>query len=317
MNKKSVGLVLALLIGCVFIVNGVILADQTITIQSPRTVGVLPVLWMEENGIMGEDIKLDVTLDSNLQQMVPLIAKGDIDMMVTGVNVGAKVFNKGIDVRLLNTNIWAIDYLLTHGFKADDWEDLKGKELSLPLKGGPLDFLARYFLLENNVNPDKVDFIYNPLSSGAKLFQLGKLDSVILPEPLVTISLKKAKDAYLSIDLQKEWAKLHNGEDRIPYVGLFVRGDYADNNQQLTEEFNKYYKEGVKWVNNNPEEAAALAAEKFDMPAGIIKSSFDRVNLNCYPAAESYQLIDMYFDEIMEIYPEMIGGRKPNELFYF
>ncbi|MFW5971886.1 MAG: ABC transporter substrate-binding protein [Bacillota bacterium] len=303
--------------GSLFASDEMVLEKEDIVIQSPPTVGALPILWMIDTGVLSDQANIDINISGNHQQAIALITKNDIDMMVTGVNVGAKVFNRGIDVRLVNTNIWAIDYLLTQGFKADSWDDLKGRTLSLPLQGGPLDFLARYFLIENGVDPEQVDLVYRPLNAGAKAFQLRDIDSVILPEPLVTTSLKQTPDAHLSLDLQKEWAKLHNGEDRIPYVGLFASGNLINENREFVEEFNEYYKEGVRWVHENPEAAAGLASEYFNMPAGVIQASFDRINLNVYPEGEAYQLIDLYFNEIMKMYPEMIGGKLPNELFYF
>lgn len=324
-NKKKRLIYTALLMSLiVLVISGTLFATdriengkEKIIIQSPPTVGALPILWMIEDEILADQANIDIRISADHQQAISLIAQKHIEMMVTGVNVGAKVFNKGIDVRLLNTNIWAIDYLLTQGFEAESWADLKGKTLSLPLKGGPLDFLARYFLRENGVKLEDVSLVYKPLNSGAKTFQLGRLDSIILPEPLVTITLKSTENAHLSLDLQREWAKLHHGEDRIPYVGLFVRGDFAEDNSELVKSFNQYYKQGVDWVHNNPQQAAELAEQYFGMPAGLIKASFNRVNLNIYPDGETYMLIEMYFNEIMEMYPEMIGGKLPNEVFYF
>jgi len=323
-NKKKImytailtGLLLLVISGTLWASDRIEVGKEEIIIQTPPTVGALPILWMIENDILADQAVIDINISPNHQKAISLIAQGEIDMMVTGVNVGAKVFNRGIDVRLLNTNIWAIDYLLTEGFKADSWDDLKGKTLSLPLKGGPLDFLARYFLMENGVELDELELVYRPLGSGAKTFQLGRLDSIILPEPLVTITLKNTENAFLSLDLQKEWAKLHNGDDRIPYVGLFVRGDFAEDNRELVEGFNQYYKQGIDWVHNNPQQAAELAEQYFGMPAGVIKASFNRINLNNYPGGEAFQLIEIYFNEIMKLYPEMIGGKLPNELFYF
>ncbi len=323
-NKKRIIFTAILMSLFVLVISGTLFATdrievgkEEIIIQSPPTVGALPILWMIENDILADQAEIEINISGDLQRAISLIAQEQIDMMVTGVNVGAKVFNNGIDVRLLNTNIWAIDYLLTLGFKADSWKDLQGKTLSLPLKGGPLDFLARYFLMENGVDLDQVDFVYRPLNNGAKTFQMGRLDSIILPEPLVTITLKNTKNAFLSLDLQKEWAKLHNGEERIPYVGLFVQGDFAEENRELVESFNKYYKQGIDWVHENPQQAAELAEKYFGMPAGVIKASFNRINLNNYSEGEAFKLIELYFNEIMKLYPEMIGGKLPNELFYF
>jgi NitT/TauT family transport system substrate-binding protein len=218
---------------------------------------------------------------------------------------------------MLNVNTWGIDYLLTNGFKAKSWSDLKGKDLAIPLQGGPLDFLVRYLAQKNGLNPEKdLNLVYRALPGGAQLFMAGKLDTIILPEPLVTISLANREEAVLSMDLQEEWAKL-NGDNRIPFVALFVNGKFSSNYPQFTKIINAYYAKGVDWVNNNPEAAAELAAEHFEIPAPIFKRSLDRVNLNIYSEAESRKLTEFYFGEMLKMYPELLGGSLPDEEFYY
>lgn len=290
--------------------------DWALTIQTPPTVGALPLIWMKEQGVLADQVELEIRVSPDHQRGLALIAQKDIDLLVTGVNVGAKAYNKGIDLRLLNTNIWGIDYLLTNGFRAESWSDLKGKTLSLPLMGGPLDFLVRYFLQENGVNSSEVEFVYSPSANGARSFQLGQVDAIVLPEPMVTITLNSYEPAVLSLDLQEEWAKLHSGDDRIPFVGLFVGGDLAEENPNLIETLNTYYQQGMEWVKANPKEAALLAEQYFNQPAPVVEASFARINLNLYPA-EAGELITRYFHAIMGIYPEMIGGELPDEKFYF
>lgn len=288
-----------------------------LVIQTPPVVSALPIFWMLENNMLDYDVDVSVRISPDHQRTVQLLAQEELDMVITGVNVGARAFNRGIDIRLLNTNIWAIDYLLTYDFEANTWEDLKGKTLSLPLQGGPLDFLARYLLINNGVDLDEVDFVYRPSQKGAQMFQLGDIDSIILPEPMLTTTLNNADQAHLSMDIQEEWGKLHDGEERIPFVGLFIRGAFARNNRELVENINHYYKEGVEWVNDNPDKAAEMAEKYFDMPAPVIEQAFNRIDLSIYPEDETYALINLYFTEILDMYPEMIGGNLPNELFYF
>ncbi len=290
---------------------------ETVILQTPPTAGALPLLWIHEQGILADQVNFDIRVSPDHQRGLSLIAQKDIEMLVTGVNVGAKAYNRGIDVRLVNTNIWGIDYLLTNGFTAESWFDLKGKTLSLPLLGGPLDFLVRYFLLENGVDPSDVEFVYSPSNHGARSFQLGQVDAIVLPEPMVTITLNSFDGAVLSMDLQEEWGKLHEGDSRIPFVGLFVRGDYAEANPQLMDKLEVSYHEGVAWVKANPAEAALLAEKYFGQPSPVVEASFARINLNLYPHDEQRKLIDRYFNAIMAIYPEMIGGKLPDEDFYF
>src|SRR6056297_3992318 len=203
----SLVLILTLLFGGV--VNA---APKEVVIQTPPVPAALPLLRLQKTGELDNFLKFDVKISPDHQRAISLISKNEIDFMVTGVNVGAKIYNKGIDVKMVNVNTWAIDYLLTNGFKAESWSDLKGKTLSLPLKGGPLDFLARYLLKANEVDPEEVKLIYRPLPNGAKYFMTGEVDSIILPEPLVSKTLTQNSNSYLSFDIQKEWAKLNQGD---------------------------------------------------------------------------------------------------------
>jgi len=315
-HKKIILLFSLLLISSLFLGGIVNAAPKEVVIQTPPIPAALPLLRMQAEGEFDNFMDLNIKISPDHQRAISLIAKNEIDFMVTGVNVGAKIYNKGIGVNMVNVNTWAIDYLLTNNFKANDWSDLKGKTLSLPLKGGPLDFLARYLLEQNGINPEEVNLVYRPLPNGAKYFMTGQVDSIILPEPLVSVSLAKSKNANLSLDIQKEWGQLHDGDERIPFVGLFVSEKFANEYTGLVDIIEGKYKENVKYYNNNPEEAVKDSAKYFDIPAPVMEKALSRVNLNIYSDDESKKIVDTYFNEILEMYPEMIGGNLPDEEFY-
>lgn len=292
-------------------------AAKEINVQAPTVPAALPFLWMQEEAELPAAVDLNIKLSSDHQRGMSLLAQNDIDFLITGTNVGANAYNRGVNLKMLNVNIWGIDYLLTNGFKAESWQDLKGKDLALPLQGGPLDFLARYLASKNGLDPEKdLDLVYRALPGGAQLFMAGELDAIVLPEPLVTISLARGKNAKMSMDIQKEWAKIH-GDPRIPFVALFANGDFIKDYPQFTDIINGYYKQGVDWVNNNPEQAAELASKYFEMPAPILKKSYSRVNLNIYSDTESRKLTKLYFGEMLEMYPDLLGGSLPDEEFYY
>ncbi|HPT82897.1 MAG TPA: ABC transporter substrate-binding protein [Limnochordia bacterium] len=304
----------ALLLG---LSGGVWAQPIKVRIQGPPAAGLLPLLWLEESGALAEQAELEFFISQDHQRGISLVATGNVDFLVTGVNVGAKAYSKGLDLRLVNTNTWGIDYLLTRGFQAASWLDLEGKSLCLPLQGGPLDFLARYFLQKSGADLDLVDFVYLPSNNGARTFQLGRLDAIILPEPLVTITLNSYPEAVLSLDIQAEWGKVHGGEERIPFVGLFVRGAFAREHPELTALIGEGYRAGAVWVSEHPHEAAALAAKYFGQPAEVVEESLGRIHLQVYPQEEARGLIELFFGEILELYPEMIGGELPDDHFYF
>lgn len=292
-------------------------AAKEVNVQAPTVPAALPFLWMQEEAELPAALDLNINLSSDHQRGMSLLAQNDIDLLVTGTNVGANAYNRGVDLKMMNVNIWGIDYLLTNGFKAENWQDLKGKDLAIPLQGGPLDFLARYLAEKNGLNPEEdLNLVYRALPGAAQLFMAGELDAIILPEPLATISLARGENAEMSMDIQKEWAKIH-GDQRIPFVGLFVSGSFAEENPQFTDIINGYYKQGVDWVNSNPDAAAELAAKHFEMPAPILKQSYSRVNLNIYSDQESRELTELYFGEMLKMYPDLLGGSLPDEEFYY
>lgn len=288
-----------------------------VRIQGPPAAGMLPLIWLQESGLLAGQAELEITFSQDHQRGLALAAASDLDLLVTGVNVGAKAYNKGIDLKLLSTNTWGLDYLLTAGFQAENWRDLEGKSLCLPLQGGPLDFLARYFLLQHGADLGRVEFVYLPSNSGAKTFQLGRFDAIILPEPLATVTLRSFEQAVLSLDLQEEWGRLHGGDERIPFVGLFARGGFARENQELVRLIREYYQAGAAWMEAHPEEAASLAERHFGQPAEVFQESLKRTHVQVYPRAEERELIEVFFSAIMDLFPEMIGGTLPDDGFYY
>ncbi len=290
-------------------------AKVSFYVSSPGVVSAIPLFLIQEENLLGEDIDFKVHISPDHQRALSLLSKNEIQAVVTGVNVGALAFNRGIGIKLLNVNIWAVDYLLTYGFRAVKWDDLKGKSLSLPLKGGPLDFVVRYILEKTGI--EGINIVYIPLPQGAKYFQAGKIDAIVLPEPLVTVTLKKTPQAILSIDIQEEWAKFHGGDKRIPFVGLFVSSEFTENHPDITAKFARLYFEKAKWVKENTKKASQLAEKYLNIPASIFKESLTRTSFDCVFSHTAREIVESYLEEILEMYPELIGGKLPDEEFYY
>ncbi|MFP4020386.1 MAG: ABC transporter substrate-binding protein, partial [Halanaerobium sp.] len=146
-------------------------AAKEINVQAPTVPAALPFLWMQEEAELPAAVDLNINLSSDHQRGISLLAQNDIDFLVTGSNVGANAYNRDVNLKMLNVNTWGIDYLLTNGFKAESWQDLKGKDLAIPLQGGPLDFLVRYLAEKNGLDPEEdLNLVYRALPGGSQLF---------------------------------------------------------------------------------------------------------------------------------------------------
>ncbi|MFW6238266.1 MAG: ABC transporter substrate-binding protein, partial [Halanaerobiales bacterium] len=282
------GLMLIILL-ILFTVPG--FAQEEVTVNTPPVPASLPLLWAQE-AEDDLDLELEVNLSPDHSRNMNLLAEGEIDFAVTGSNVGAKFYNRGMDIRLVNINTWAVDYLLTRDFKAESWEDLKGRSLGVLVEGGPLDFLARYFLEQNGIDPEEVEIINRPLPGAAQHFMRGDMDAIILPEPLVTANLRQGENVHLALDIQEEWGKYHEGDQRIPFVGLFVNGSFAAENSETVDQLSELYARGVEWMNENPGKAARLAGENFEQPAPVMEEALQRVEIALYSEEETVALME-------------------------
>lgn len=286
-----------------------------VRVLSPAAFSVLPFFWMEETGALpGVDLRIELSPDH--QRNLSLMATGHGELLVTGLNVGAKAYSKGIALQLVNVNAWALDYVVASDPKIRSWADLVGKRVSLPLQGGPLDFLVQYLISREGLDPRKFQFVYAPVPQAMQLFQLGQIDAVVLPEPQVTQLLAADSKALVALDIQKEWAKWHRGEASIPYVGLFVQASWANANPAVLEQIAQAYAKGVAWVNANPEAASKLGAKVLGIPEAVIRQALQRVRLAVYDRARTKALTQEHLQEMLEFSADLVGGKVPDDAFY-
>ncbi|HHT26390.1 MAG TPA: ABC transporter substrate-binding protein, partial [Firmicutes bacterium] len=145
---------------------------------------------------------------------------------------------------------------------------------------------------------------------------LGQIDAAVLPEPQVTMVLNADPHARIAIDIQKEWAKWHRGAADIPYVGLFINKTWADANPALAEQIAQAYVQGVKWMNDDPQAAAALGSRALGMPEQVLLQSAERARLAVYDYAKTKALVDEHLTEMWQFNDELVGDTVPDAGFY-
>lgn len=290
-------------------------AASNVRVLAPPGFSVLPLLWVQENKVLPQ-VDLQIELSPDHQRSLGLLATGHGEFLVTGLNVGAKAYAKGIGLQLVNVNTWAIDYVLAKDASIKGWKDLVGKRVALPLQGGPLDFLVQYLVMREGIDATKISFVYTPVPQAVQLFALGQLDAVVIPEPQVSQVLSSVPDAALVLDIQKEWAKWHRGNPDIPYVALFVNKAWADKNAIVAAQVAQAYAQGVDWVNGNPGAAAKLAARTLGLPADVVEKALRRTKLRVYDRAHTKALAEEHLEEMLQFNADLVGGTVPDEGFF-
>lgn len=199
--------------------------------------------------IKGIDLKLfqDVSTEG-----IPSIIREKGDIYLLPVNVGATLYNKGVDIKFIGVTSNGLLSLVSR--EITQFSHLSGKKLYIGGQGSSPDVVTRKILEENNM---KVDTLYRSSPEIAKLIMAGKIENAILPEPLATMVMERNADIKRVSELKELWP----GET-IPQVGIFVLNTTLQNNPEEVEKFLVSYKESL---DNISDDDITSAIEKFNL----------------------------------------------------
>ncbi|WP_319200380.1 ABC transporter substrate-binding protein [uncultured Ilyobacter sp.] len=259
-----------------------------IEIDAPKAPPSIPLLAMEE---------IDLNFYQNVStEVVPKIIKKKGELYVIPVNVAATLYNKGVDIRLLGVTSRGLLSFLSK--EISSVEELDGKKLYIGGQGSSPDVVMRNILDSRKISP-KINY----RSSGeiAKLAMAGRIDNLVLPEPLATMVLGKNKDFKRVAELKDLW----KGKE-IPQVGIFVMGKVYDEKYIEIDKFIEEYKKALE--RKNEVKLLEKAKEEFSlgMSIGALGESVKYMNLT----------LDTGCKKSVEHYLDALGIKLPGDEFY-
>ncbi len=317
-------IVMALLISASWLLGAKL---DKIVIAGPSATVSHPVFYMIENGALNDYAKkVEFRLWNNPDQLRAMIINKEVDFVAVPTNVGAILYNKKQPIRLLNVSIWGILHILVRDPKIKTLHDLKGKTLVVPWRGDMPDIVLQTVMEKENLSQKDIRLLYvsNPMDAAQQLI-MRRQDNALLPEPAVSMVLRKTKsfpvsviapELYRGIDLQKEWGRAFGIEPKIAQAGMAVVGKMRQNDEVI-EAFMKAYDEAAKWYRTHPKEAAKLVVKYTKMfNEEAIADSIAHVQLDVVPAKKAKEDVEFFFKQLQKRDPKMIGGKLPDEGFY-
>ncbi|NQS75588.1 MAG: ABC transporter substrate-binding protein [Peptococcaceae bacterium] len=288
---------------------------EKIVVQAPTAPPTTPLFKFAADGEL-EGMKLELILYKSVEEATTRIAKGEADFTVLPLNVAAKLYNKQVDISLANVSTWGILYLLTTDSQVADWPDLKGKELYVGAQGSSPDVLTRYFISKNGMNEGDIKLAFLNSPEIAQLMINGLVENAVLPEPVATQVLMNNNKVRLARDFFADWQLFEGPEARLPQAGMVVRNEFARLHPTAVTEFQKAYRDAVNWTVANPAEAAPLAEGNMDIVAPVFVKSMERTRLLFATGAEAREDVHTYLSRLLDISPDMVGGKLPDEKFF-
>ena len=302
---------------------------EKLVLSGPMATVSHPLLHMIQTGAL-DDVakKVEFVLWKNPDELRALTIRGKADFIAVPTNVGANLYNKGVDIKLLNVSIWGILGILTRDKTLKTLADFKGKEIAMPFRADMPDIVFEEIVKAQGMDPKtdfKLQYMGSPMDAMQMLI-LRRVDHALLAEPAISIALRKtgsfplkliAPDLYRSNMLEKEWGETFKVETKIPEAGMAVVGDMIKNDYVI-KRFNEEYAKALKWYTKNPKEAGELAAEFIPMlDADGVADSIQYVQANVVSGKDSQKDLEFFFNILKKNNPKSIGGKLPDDNFYY
>lgn len=263
----------------------------------------------------------DISLFDSPDQIVSKIVNGDVDGAAVPSNLAPILYNKTEgNIQLSAVNTLGILYIVENSNTIKDIKDLKGKTIYSSGKGGTPEYALNYILRKNGLEPDNdVKIEYKMQHSDLATAVASKeVQIAVLPEPFVTTTKMKNQELQIPIDLTKEWEKASGNKGKLIMGVLVFRKDFIDKRPEDVQDFLAKYKASVDFVNNNTEEAGKLIEKNgIIAKAKVAEMAIPKCNIVFMSAEESKEALSNFYQVLKESDPKSIGGKIPDEKFYY
>ena len=287
-------------------------------LKGPTTMGLVNLLDMERSGKASQHY--DLQLYGAADEIVPKLIKGELDMAAIPANLAATLYQKtngGIQVMAVNT--LGVLYVVEKGDSVHSFADLKGRTILSTGKGTTPEYVLRYLLTANGIDPDKdVDIqYYSEATEVTAQMAASKKDAIaVLPQPYVTAAQLKDSSLRVVLDLTKEWNALGGGSQLITAV-LLVRSEFLEQHPQAVEKLLNEYAQSVDFLNDQPAEASVLVEKYGIVKAAVAEKAIPDCNIVCITGDNMKTMASGYLQVLYDQNPESVGGKLPGDDFYW
>lgn len=283
-------------------------------LKGPTTMGLVNLVdTSEETGAY------DFTMYGAADEIVPLLVKGDLDAAAIPANLAATLYQKtsgGVEVACINT--LGVLYVLEQGDTVQSVADLKGKTILTTGKGTTPEYVLRYILTENGLNPDTDVTIeyYSEATEALSQLQAGTSTIAMLPQPFVTSALAQTEGLRVALDMNTEWEAVA-GSKLVTGV-LVVRKDAVEADPEAFNQFMNDYAASVTAANTDVEGTAALCEEYgIVAKAALAQKALPQCNIVFETGDEMKTDLTNYFQVLYDADPSSVGGAMPADDFYY
>ncbi len=262
-----------------------------------------------------------ITMPGANDEVVAAISNGDADIAAVATNLAATLYNKtsgGVTVLAVNT--LGVLSLLGNGQEIASIADLAGKTIYAPGQGANPEYILRYVLTGNGLDPDKnvtIQFV----GEGSELLTVWQTDPeaiIMAPQPVATSILMQNENAVTLFNMTDEWDKVSGGDSTLMMGCVIVRNEFLQENPGAVELFLQEYAASIEKAQSDVEGTAALCEQYGLIPkAALAKAAIPSCGLTFVTGAEMKSALSGYLQVMFDADPKSVGGAMPGDDFYY
>lgn len=289
-------------------------------LSGPTGVGAAKLLSDADSGESVNNYDYIIAADN--QELMAGLNKGELDIAAVASNVALNLYNKtGGGVKVIALGTQGVLHILEGGGKntVNSVDDLAGRTIYSAGQGANPEYILRYLLTENGLDPDTdVNIVFADASEISAKLLSGEIDCAMLPVPAATAAIIKGEgQVRAAIDVTEAWDALDSGSQLI-MTAVVARTEFLESNPEAVDAFLREYEASIDYVNNNVDEAAELIAGYGITPsAGIAKQAIPQCHLVYIAGADMADAISDYFMVLYSVNPTSVGGALPDDAIYY
>ena len=290
-------------------------------LSGPTGVGMVHLMEAHRQGqtAIDYDLQLAYAPDEPAAKLI----SGDCDIAAIPTNLAATLYNKtkgGVQVLALNT--LGVLYLLQNGGEpVTSVADLRGRTVYSTGQGANPEYILRYLLTQNGLDPDKdvhIAFVAENTELIGKIAG-GQAELALLPEPAASVARTKNAAIQTVLDCTEEWARVTTDGSRLTMGCVAVRTAFAAQHPDRVAQFLREYETSLQKAQQADVAETARLCVQFGVltEQTIAETAIPRCNL-CYCAgAEMKQYLSGFLQVLYRENSKSVGGALPDEDFYY
>lgn len=296
-----------------FILLSLSVFAETIKVVTPDGLPALSLVNMMDTKEI-DNIQLNYKVEKMSDALIVDMLKREGDIAIVPSNFSAQLYNKKLGYKILGTIGWGSFYVVSRD-NINSLEELKGKEVYTFGKGLTPDLIFQSILEKKGINKNSIKINY--LSSGnevASLYLGKKVDTIVIPEPMLSKVLSKSPTSTIVANLNDEWKNITNSDLGYPQSTLVIKEEIYETNPKFVKEFiNKLTESISKLYKNSGETVENVKRNSLSIDTSVLNKVLTRANIFYTPIIDCKEEYNNYFKILELTNKKVIGGKLPDE----